>query len=399
MKFIDLPNSSNLIITPDFTGVQNLETLVLFHCEELRELHPSIGFLKKLVLLDLMGCKKLICLPSTICSLKSLETLNLFGCSNFDNLPENLGNVKGLKWLDLSGTTIIELPSSIERMPSLTSLDIDGCKNLLCLPNTTCGFKFQGALDLSICLRFKNLLENPWIIEGLGKLDLSKTAIEEFPSSTGGLIGLTSLTLRCCKNLVCLPSTICSLKSLESLDLSRCSNFDNLPENLGNVKGLKRLDLSGTAIKGLPLSIEHLTNLTLLTLTHCLNLVRLPNTICSLKLLNSLDLFGCLKFDNLPENIGNLEGFEVLNLCWTAIKEVPSSIVLLKNLIELIIRGWKLSEFYSLLESPEWLTSLFLLTSLTTERILLPSYIYILPCKQVRLRWAYHCLPYQVYNL
>ncbi|XP_065623356.1 uncharacterized protein LOC112034916 isoform X2 [Quercus suber] len=71
-----------------------------------------------------------------------------------------------------------------------------------------------------------------------------------------------------------------------------------------------------------------------------------------------------------------MEGLEVLNLCWTAIKEVPSSIVLLKNLKELIIRGWKLSEFYFLPESPEWLTSLFLPTGLTTERILLPSYIY-----------------------
>ena len=61
---------------------------------------------------------------------------------------------------------------------------------------------------------------------------------------------------------------------------------------------------------------------------------------------------------------------------WTAIKEVPSSSVLLKNLIQLRIRGWKLSEFYSQPESPEWLTSFFLPTSPTTERILLPSYIY-----------------------
>ena len=199
-----------------------------------------------------MCCGKLICLPSTICSLKSLEYLHLSRCSNFDNLPENLGNVKGLKGLDLSGTAIKELPSSIERLTSLTSLDIHGCKNLVCLPNTTCGFKFQGALNLSTCSRFKNLPENPWIIEDLGMLNLSRAAIEEIPSSIGGLIGLTSLTLRSCKNLVCLPSTIYSLKLLESLDLSRCSNFDNLLENPGNVKGLKRLDLSGMAIKELP---------------------------------------------------------------------------------------------------------------------------------------------------
>ena len=191
-----MTNSLNLIITPDFTGVQNLEILVLNSCEELRELHPSIGFLKKLVRLDLKCCEKLICLPSTICSLKSLESLDLSGCLNFDNLRKNLGNVKGLKRLELMGTAIKELPSSIERLTGLTSLDIRGCKNLVCLPNTTCGFKFQGALDLSTCPRFKNLPENPWIIEGLGMLDLSKTAIEEMSSSIGCLTNLIALTLR-----------------------------------------------------------------------------------------------------------------------------------------------------------------------------------------------------------
>ena len=131
MKFIDLTNSLNLIITADFIGVQNLEILVLNGCEELRELHPSIGFLKKLVRLVLLCCEKLICLLSTICSLKLLESLDLSGCSNFDNLPENLGNVKGLKGLYLSGTAIKELPSSIECLTSLTSLNVLDCKNLV----------------------------------------------------------------------------------------------------------------------------------------------------------------------------------------------------------------------------------------------------------------------------
>ena len=90
------------------------------------------------------------------------------------------------------------------------------------------------------------------------------------------------------------------------------------------------LDLSKTSVEEMPSSIGCLINLTALTLRYCVNLVHLPSTICSLKLLKSLDLFGCLKFDNLSENIGNMEGLELLNLCWTAIKEVPSSIVLLK---------------------------------------------------------------------
>ncbi|KAL4607616.1 hypothetical protein ACB092_09G188500 [Castanea dentata] len=339
LKFIDLSYSSNLDITPDFTGVQNLETLVLRDCEKLRKLHPSIGFLKKLVRLDLMNCENLARLPSTIYCLKSLESLDLYGCSNFDNLPENLGNVKGLKRLDLSGTAIKELPSSIERLTSLTSLNIHGCGDLVCLPNTTCGFKFQGALDLSTCSRFKNLPENPWIIEDLGMLDLSETAIEEIPSSIEGLIGLKSLTLFLCENLVCLPSTICNLKSLESLNLSECINFDNLPENLGNIKCLKRLDVSCTAIKELPSSIERLTSLTSLNLSCCDYLECLPSTIFCLKSLESLDLSEYSNFDDLPENLGNVKGLKRLDLSSTAIKELPSSIERLTSLTSLNIRN------------------------------------------------------------
>ena len=67
----------------------------------------------------------------------------------------------------------------------------------------------------------------------------------------------------------------------------------------------------------------------------------LPSTICCLKLLYSFDLSGCSKFDSLLEILGNVEGLEFLDLCGTSIKEVPSSIVLLKNLKELLVHGLK----------------------------------------------------------
>ena len=127
---------------------------------------------------------------------------------------------------------------------------------------------------------------------------MSGTTIKELPSSTEGLSALTLLTLKDCKNLVCLPNTICCLKLLEYIDLYRCSTFDNLPENLGILKGLKKLYLSGTTIKEVPSSIEGLTALTLLILKDCKNLVCLPSTICSLKLLEYLDPSGCSNCDN-----------------------------------------------------------------------------------------------------
>ena len=206
----------------------------------------------------------------------------------------------------------------------------------LCLPNTTRGLKLCGSLNLSSCSAFKNLPKNPRIIEGLEMLDFSRKAIEDLPLSIERLTRLTLLSLKNCKTLICLRSTICSLESLESLDLSGCSKFDNLLESLGNVKGLKKLDLSGIAITELPLSTEHLTSLTLLSLRDC-KILCLPSTICSLKLLESLDLYRCSKFDNLPENLENVEGLKKLDLSGTAIIELPSSIERLTSLTSLTL--------------------------------------------------------------
>nr|POE93807.1 putative disease resistance protein [Quercus suber] len=317
----------------------------------IKELPSSIERLTSLTLLTLRDCKNLVCLPNTIWSVKMGDSLDLAGCTIIDKLPKNLGNIEGLEKLDLSGIGIKEFPSSIERLTSLTNLTLRDCKNLVCLPNAVWGLKLVNSLDLAGCTKFENLPENLGNVEGLEKLHLSGTVIKELPSSIEHLTNLTKLTLSNCKNLVCLPNAIWSLKLGNSLDLSGCSKFDNLPENLGNVEGLEKLDLSGTAIKELPSSIEHLTNLTLLTLKDCKNLMHLPNNIWNLKLLKFLDLCGCSKFDNLGENLGNAKGLELLNLSGTAIKEVPSSIHLLKNLKELNVHGcnkWALSLFYSM---------------------------------------------------
>ncbi|XP_065638910.1 disease resistance protein RPV1-like [Quercus suber] len=168
------------------------------------------------------------------------------------------------------------------------------------------------------------------------------------------------------------PKFVVNNEFLQEIFLDRTAIVElikNFPENLWIVKGLEILDLSKADIEELPSSIERLTNLTSLTLRYCVNLVRLPDTICSLKLLNSIDLFGCLKFGNLPTNIGNVKGLELLNLCWTAIEEVPSSIVLLKNLKHLYICIWKSSEFYSLPTNLELMGLVFpSLISLPTSR-------------------------------
>ncbi|KAM1542966.1 hypothetical protein PS2_012315 [Malus domestica] len=61
---------------PDCTGIPNLKRLNLNYCRGLVEVHPSVGFLDKLVELRVRGCFNLVIFPRRI-TLKSLEVIDL----------------------------------------------------------------------------------------------------------------------------------------------------------------------------------------------------------------------------------------------------------------------------------------------------------------------------------
>ena len=81
------------------------------------------------------------------------------------------------------------------------------------------------------------------------------------------------------------------------------------------MSSLLELYLNKTAIKELPLSMEHLSGLT------------------------KLDLRDSKNLSSLPENLGNIKSLEELDVSETAITELPSSFVLLKNLKVLSLHG------------------------------------------------------------
>ena len=134
LKFIDLTDSLDLIVTPNFTGVPNLEKLVLVTCTNLCKFHPSIRILKKLVLLNLQDCERLIRLPRKF-GMESLVTLELSNCSNRKENPKFVVNKEFLREILLDRTTVVEL--------------------------------------------ITNLPENLWIVKCLEVLDLSKADIED----------------------------------------------------------------------------------------------------------------------------------------------------------------------------------------------------------------------------
>ncbi|AET02383.1 putative TIR domain, winged helix-turn-helix DNA-binding domain-containing protein [Medicago truncatula] len=118
---------------PDVSGAPNLERLSLDSCENLVEIHDSVGFLDKLEILNLGSCAKLRNLPPI--HLTSLQHLNLSHCSSLVSFPEILGNMKNITSLSLEYTAIREFPYSIGNLPRLKSLELHGCGNLL-LPSS-----------------------------------------------------------------------------------------------------------------------------------------------------------------------------------------------------------------------------------------------------------------------
>ena len=85
LKFLDVSHSYHLRRTPDFSGIDNLEVLLLNNCTNLVEVHESVIFLDKLVTLDLEDCNNLRKIPLGIYNLKSRVYLS--GCTKLDMVP------------------------------------------------------------------------------------------------------------------------------------------------------------------------------------------------------------------------------------------------------------------------------------------------------------------------
>ena len=128
MKIIDLSDCKSITKLPDLCS-PNLEKLNLSLCENLIEVHDSIGFLEKLKLWNLYCCSQLQILPSML-KLKSLEHFDLRHCSMLEKFPDIHPEMKCLKELILNDSGIRELPSSLLYLTGLDTLQLLGCGKL-----------------------------------------------------------------------------------------------------------------------------------------------------------------------------------------------------------------------------------------------------------------------------
>ncbi|KAH1247725.1 TMV resistance protein N [Glycine max] len=169
LERLNLRDCKSLVNLPHFVEDLNLKELNLEGCVQLRQIHPSIGHLRKLTVLNLKDCKSLVSLPSNILGLSSLRYLNLFGCSNIHNIHLSEDSVRCLlpsfpifscmRELDLSFCNLLKIPDAFGNLHCLEKLCLRG-NNFETLPSfkELCNLLH---LNLQHCKRLKYLPELP----------------------------------------------------------------------------------------------------------------------------------------------------------------------------------------------------------------------------------------------
>jgi hypothetical protein len=196
LKIIDLRHSHDLIRTPDFSGLPNLEKLILEDCIHLVQIHESIGVLQSLLILNLKNCKSIVELHEEISRLNSLEKLVLDGCLNLECLNMELEHHQGRRLLQSGGI--------VASIPYITSLRLK-----LFFPSIFLARKNSRFSSLSLPHYLK-------------ELDLSGTAIRFLPESIKDHSTLKYLLLENCKMLQTLPELP---SNLFELDVSFCCSL------------------------------------------------------------------------------------------------------------------------------------------------------------------------------
>jgi len=157
LTFMNFSDCDSLTKLPDVSATPNLTRILVNNCENLVNIHESVGDLDRLVTLSTEGCPKLKSFPRGLRS-KYLEYLNLRKCSNIDSFPDVLAKVENMKNIDIGGTAIKKFPSSIENFKGLEELVLTSCSNVEDLPSNTDMFQNIEELNVEGCPQLPKLL-------------------------------------------------------------------------------------------------------------------------------------------------------------------------------------------------------------------------------------------------
>ncbi|KAG5528014.1 hypothetical protein RHGRI_028820 [Rhododendron griersonianum] len=394
LRYLNMSNSNIVYVPESICDLQNLETLKLKHCRELRKLPKRMKHMRNLVYLDIKGCDSLISTPPKLGQLTSLRRLSTFIVGQAEGY-----RIGELKELNLAGELEIKELDNVRSPADAENANLKGKHDLVSLNLRWSDHKeenlpndVEGVLEglqphsnlkkLSINYYQGSKLPN-WmtcsVLKNLVKLSLySCSGCEQLPP-LGKLHSLKELNIDGMDSLKCFDPECygdgeISFQALETLILRRmpsleewttmdrqdvfprlrelkiysCPKLTNLPalptlkilgignsemllKSVNNLTSLSTLSISFFQLEILPDGLfQNLEALESLRLECMWNIETLQNQMSGLSSLKRLTLRGCSK-------LGNLQGLETLNSLDSLVISVCYSLTDLKGLEGLMV--------------------------------------------------------------
>ncbi|XP_035541857.1 disease resistance protein RPV1 isoform X2 [Juglans regia] len=330
LTVMDLFKCKSITKIPDLSSSPNLVKLDLTVCENLVEVHDSVGFLDKLSRFSVGGCCKLRILPKRF-KLRSLRVFNLRECSSLEDFPEIEREMEFLHVLDFRDSSIKELPSSIENLKGLKKLYLYPGSSLKKLPSSISNLTqlqelyVAGCIDQLRSLHIVQVHGDSQVPIHIGKVE--EDGIQSTPSvvSTGEECEIASTTAELTPTNSSIfndasSSSSAIWKSLQVLTLRFCClSESNFFTNGNYFPALDRLDLSGSDIVIFPVQSLRFDRLRDLCLNNCKKLeeiLPLPSSIASVhaRECTSLESFALLSEILIKNNGTNFRNLQRIDL-------------------------------------------------------------------------------------
>lgn len=295
MRHLNLDGCKFITHIPDVSGAPNLEELSLVYCENIVEIHESVGFLSKLKIMSVEGCRKLRSLPPI--NLTSLQYLNLSHCLSLVSFPEILENMENITHLSLEYTAIKELPYSIGKLIRLRRLELHGC-GMFQLPSSIVLLAELEWLSISQCEGLQSSRQDKGTEKLSSKVSSNVKHIDFLSCNISDefiQIGLTwfanvkELDLST-NNFTILPACIQECHLLTKLNLDYCVNLEKIggiPPNLETFSAVRCTSLKDLDLTVLLPSNKEFCFLRELILDDCDNLQEIRGIPPSIELLSA----------------------------------------------------------------------------------------------------------------